>query len=303
MERFQDSERVRDGVVRVDGLELHFREWGDPAAERVVLLHGLMGHSREWDLVASSLSDRFDVFVPDQRGHGRSSWSDRYDISRMSSDVEAFAGLLNLTNVALVGHSMGGMIGMTCAANRPDLVSHLIALDITPDSLASEVLRRSLIDWLRFLAGSTYETPQEAVQVWLDGDELAHEPLIRHYVEHALIEDARGRFAWRFDAAGLTQLVESGVSSAQLWEVIERIEVPTLLVRGEFSTVATESMVATTVNRLADARSVEIPGAAHDLGVQQPQRVAEVIGAFLDESKNLALSAGPARSHGHPVLG
>jgi pimeloyl-ACP methyl ester carboxylesterase len=66
-----------------------------------------------------------------------------------------------------------------------------------------------------------------------------------------------------------------------LWHAVDRIRVPTLLVRGEHSPLLSRDAAARVVRRLARGRGVEIPGGAHDLGVQQPAAVAARTREFL----------------------
>ena len=66
---------VRDETVILDGLRFHYRDWGDPAAPPVVLLHAYLQHARTWDTVAKGLADRVRVLALDQRGFGESAWA------------------------------------------------------------------------------------------------------------------------------------------------------------------------------------------------------------------------------------
>ena len=59
---------VRDETVTLDGLRFHYRDWGDPDAPPVVLLHAYLQHARTWDTVARGLADRFRVLALDHRG-------------------------------------------------------------------------------------------------------------------------------------------------------------------------------------------------------------------------------------------
>lgn len=80
-------ELVRDGYVSVNGLRFHYREWGDPAAPDVLILHGLTGHAWEFDGIAEQLSAHFHVVSLNQRGHGDSDWASTYLIEDMIDDA------------------------------------------------------------------------------------------------------------------------------------------------------------------------------------------------------------------------
>jgi pimeloyl-ACP methyl ester carboxylesterase len=99
-----------DRAVKVNGLTLHYTEWGPPDASPVVLLHGITGHARVWDHFAERLMPGFRALALDQRGHGDSDapHDADYRIASMADDLAAFADTLRLERFHLVGHSMGG---------------------------------------------------------------------------------------------------------------------------------------------------------------------------------------------------
>ena len=109
-----------DRSLTVGGLAFHYVTWGADTAPAVVLLHGITGHARTWDALARALCADFRVIALDQRGHGD---SDRapdgdYRVATMAGDVEGIVEALGLERFALVGLSMGGRIGIACAAGR-----------------------------------------------------------------------------------------------------------------------------------------------------------------------------------------
>ncbi|HYI24576.1 MAG TPA: alpha/beta fold hydrolase, partial [Thermomicrobiales bacterium] len=81
---------VRDETIHLDGVRFHYRDWGDPAAPPVVLLHAYLQHARTWDTVARALADRFRVLALDQRGHGKSAWAADYHELRLVGDLAGF---------------------------------------------------------------------------------------------------------------------------------------------------------------------------------------------------------------------
>lgn len=101
----------RDGFVRLgdaarDGWQFHYREWGSPAADPLVLLHGFSEQARSYDTLAADLADRFRVLALDQRGHGETDWTDNYRWQTFVDDIGQFVEALGLGPTTLVGHSM-----------------------------------------------------------------------------------------------------------------------------------------------------------------------------------------------------
>ncbi|MFP3913517.1 MAG: alpha/beta fold hydrolase [Actinomycetota bacterium] len=267
-----------DRRVRVGDLDLAYRESGDPGGAAVLVLHGIMGHAREWDVLVDALSPRFRVIGLDQRGHGRSDWAEEYTAKAMAADIVDVVGALDLAPVCIVAHSMGAMAAQIATALRPDLVDRLVIIDIAPASV--EEAGPMLAEWMEGLVARRYRDADEALDEWMTGNHLAREPLMRHYVEHNLVADGSG-LRWRFDPR-IREFVLGGVTAAELWEAIDRITVPTLLIRGEHSPHLSEEAARAVLDRLPDGRFARIRSGAHDLGVEQPEQVAAAVQAFLE---------------------
>jgi 3-oxoadipate enol-lactonase len=84
-----------------------------------------------WDTVAADPSRDHRVYALDLRGHGESEHTAEYSFELMRDDVCAFANKLDLTDVTLVGHSMGGVVAYLSANKLSDRISYLV-LEETP---------------------------------------------------------------------------------------------------------------------------------------------------------------------------
>ena len=105
-------------------MKLYHQELGNislaaPLATPMVILHGLFGASDNWITVGRVLAEKRQVFLIDQRNHGKSPHSTDWDYNTMSNDLQEFLVEKNLTNVILLGHSMGGKTVMNFACNQP----------------------------------------------------------------------------------------------------------------------------------------------------------------------------------------
>lgn len=271
-------EFAEDCSAVFNGVRLHYRVAGDPQASPVVILHGIMGHGREWDVLTAALAPAHQVVVLDQRGHGRSAWASDYTAATMSTDLLTVIDGLALDRPAVVGHSLGAMVAMLAAAARPETISRLVVLDAGPDTISGE-MAADLAAFMRALATARYDTVDAAVAEWSQNP-LADPAHLRHYVTHALAPGQDGRWRWMFDGIGLNGF-SAGVSETQLWAAVDAITCPTLIVRGQHSPALSPGTADEMLRRLPDGRLAVIPGAAHDLGVEQPTAVAEVVSAFL----------------------
>jgi pimeloyl-ACP methyl ester carboxylesterase len=112
-------------------IELHIDKHG--AGPPLVLLHGLGSTHADWDLVAPSFAGEREVWLPDMRGHGESPRpAGEYTVPQHAADVAAALDKAGVKNTAVVGLSMGGMIALQLAVDRPDLVGALVVVNSGP---------------------------------------------------------------------------------------------------------------------------------------------------------------------------
>ena len=98
-----------------------------------VILHGFLGMSDNWKTVGSQFSEKgFQVHLVDQRNHGRSFHDDAFNYEALAEDLKRYCESRELTEIILLGHSMGGKTAMLFAAQYPDLISKLVIADISP---------------------------------------------------------------------------------------------------------------------------------------------------------------------------
>lgn len=113
-----------------NGVRLSVSEWGR-AGEPFVLLHGLASTRHMYDLVAPLLASRFQLFAPDQPGHGESDKPETgYDFASICASLDALVDALGLVRpFRLAGHSWGAYTALHYAATRPSSVSRLFLID------------------------------------------------------------------------------------------------------------------------------------------------------------------------------
>lgn len=114
-------------------LALNFRSFGE-GPQTVLLLHGLLGSSRNWQTIAAKLGDRRRVLVADLRNHGESPWDDDASYPAMAEDVARLIREQAPEGVSLIGHSMGGKVAMALALTQSELLHKLLVLDMAPVS-------------------------------------------------------------------------------------------------------------------------------------------------------------------------
>ena len=107
-------------------VKLHSLRFENPGAPALVILHGLLGASRNWTTIGKALQDRFDVHVPDLRNHGYSPHADSMRWSELVADVLLYLDTHALGEVLLIGHSLGGYIVGNYALKYPQYIKKFI---------------------------------------------------------------------------------------------------------------------------------------------------------------------------------
>ncbi|WP_179335615.1 alpha/beta fold hydrolase [Winogradskyella costae] len=112
-------------------MQLHSNIIGE--GKPFIILHGFLGMGDNWKTLAKQFSEsNFEVHLVDQRNHGRSFHSEEFDYEVMAKDLKHYCEDKNLSDIILLGHSMGGKTAMLFAAKHPELVSKLMVADISP---------------------------------------------------------------------------------------------------------------------------------------------------------------------------
>lgn len=121
---------LRYDTVKVDGLDIFYREAGNRDAPTLVLLHGFPSSSRMYETLMPLLADRYHVLAPDYPGFGHSSapapQDFAYTFDHLAQVIERWLDALQLDRFALFVQDYGGPVGMRLAEARPHAISALI---------------------------------------------------------------------------------------------------------------------------------------------------------------------------------
>lgn len=124
------------GNVHANGIRQHYLRYGGTADGRdardaVIIVPGITSPAITWGFVGERFGTRFDTYVLDVRGRGLSSAGDTldYSLDAQAADVIAFAQALGLARYQIVGHSMGGRIGIRAARAKPAGLTRLVMVD------------------------------------------------------------------------------------------------------------------------------------------------------------------------------
>lgn len=267
----------RDRFLTVSGFRLHYRDWGG-RGRPFLAVHGSAAHAHWWDPVAPLLRRRVRVLALDWRGHGRSEWPrpPAYRTEDFAADLLAVIQRLRLDGAVVTGHSMGGQVALAFAAWHPDALARLVVLDAKP-----------MVNLARLLALQArgerprVEFPSRAAALrrfrLSPPDTVAPPALARAVGARGIRRLPSGRWVYRFDPACDRTRVPTDA-----WPLLPRITVPTLIIRGEGSTVLPRDVAERMAKLIPSARLEELPGTYHHLMLDAPRALAECLLAWLD---------------------
>lgn len=117
-------------------LNLHHVDLGGEGKPPLIVLHGLLGSSRNWQTTGRDLAQHWHVLALDARNHGKSPHDPGMTYELLAGDVADWMKAQGIARATLVGHSMGGKTAMLLACRRPELVERLVVVDIAPKDYA-----------------------------------------------------------------------------------------------------------------------------------------------------------------------
>jgi pimeloyl-ACP methyl ester carboxylesterase len=119
-------------MLQVRDLDMHYEIHGRSDAEPLVLLHGFTGRGEDFDPFLDRLSEHYRLYIPDWRGHGRTTNPTSNIIhAELARDTAAFAAALGLDRAHFCGFSSGGMHLLFLALEHPHLVHSLALVSAT----------------------------------------------------------------------------------------------------------------------------------------------------------------------------
>jgi pimeloyl-ACP methyl ester carboxylesterase len=227
--------------------------------------------------VAPYLARRFRVVALDWRGHGRSAWPrpPAYRSEDFAADVAGVIERLGLRDVVVAGHSMGGHSALAFAAWYPDHLARLVVLDARP-----HVNLERLRAWQRRAPRPPTEFPSLAAALArfrLRPPETTAPPAwLQAIARRGLVRLSSGRWRYRFDPA-----CERTRVPVDCWALLPRIASPTLVIRGEYSTILERDVARRMAKALPSGTVEEIRGAHHHVTLDAPRALAECILTWL----------------------
>jgi non-heme chloroperoxidase len=264
-----------------DGTEIHYRDWG--SGEPIVFSHGWPLSGDAWDPQMLFFGQRgYRVIAHDRRGHGHSgqTW-DGNDNDTWADDLAGLLDKLDLANVTLVAHSMGGgEIARYVGRHGTRRLARMVFISAVPPLMIQTANNPdgqplSVFDSLR--NGIAGNRPQFYKDVSV--------PFFGYNRPGAKVSEGVEEQFWRL---GMQSSIKSSYdcvrqfSETDFSDDLRKINVPTLFLHGDDDQIVPfEDSSALSVKLVDDAQLKVIPGAPHGMPVTMPEQINNELLAFI----------------------
>ncbi len=265
----------QDKFITVNGLRMHYVEWGSVASPPMVLLHGIARTAHGFDHVAPHFARNYHVHAIDMRGHGDSAWhaEGAYTVEDYTADIEAVIEQLHLRNLVLWGASTGGRVAQMIAGLHPDRVSAVVVEDVGPERPPTVSNRRGAR--MEKEANGWATMDEMLVQVKIENPRAA-DAIVRNIAQAGSRRREDGRIVWKRDPAIL-----KGFVPTELWGTVRKIRAPILYIVGGVSSTLPPHTQLEIQHVLPQAKVVSLPGLGHYPSDDNPQQFVAIVDQFL----------------------
>ena len=229
------------------GHELAYCEWGEKEGFPILCVHGLTGNSTDFDYIAPALARLgYRVIAIDLPGRGNSTYFDdplRYNYDQYLNDIYTLLHDLEIQHIDWLGISLGGLLAIRAASERPALIRRLIINDVGPE------VPKHALDFIYNVIKVPYffETVGELEARMRATRGLTWGPLSDDQWTHMAKCNARrtddGRITYSYDPEIARIFETEPTGSSDLWPCWNTITQPTLILHGGKSVLLTQDII------------------------------------------------------------
>jgi esterase len=271
------SKKPLEGYVLSRGRHIQYVLWGSKGPA-LVLLHSMGMDCHSMDAFCEALKGQYRILSLTILGHGE---SDVPDVSVPLPDhAEVMRGCyreLGYTPNVLIGHSIGGMMGMILAAEHPDEIKGLVLVDIAPFDMAAP--RPGARAPVRAPPPSSFKDEEEARDYLKERYPGFTEEYVENRLKYAFLREGD---ILKLKPAG--DSIRAGMN-IDLWPYVNRIKSPTLLLKGGAGSIISPETAEKMGKSIANLEVVTVPGTGHMIPQDKPAEFEAEIRRFLKKIK------------------
>ena len=263
--------------LRIRDFDIYYEVIGE--GEPLLFLHGLACSSASWETQVSMFSEHYQVITFDLRGHGQSSkLPGPYSIEMFVADTVELIKSLGLGPAHVVGHSLGGMIGLQLCIDEPEIVKSL-------------VIANSYFEGHLRTFNDGFESLKQVILVGLRSMQKERQALSRQLLSK------QGRQQLRQTAIQGLAINNKRVYISTFWTLLgwsamdglSTIKCPMLVIASDQDLV-TVSVKEKYLSKLPHAEFVVIANSRHAVPAEQAEKFNAVLMEFLSKHSRMAMT-------------
>ncbi|MGS2717286.1 alpha/beta fold hydrolase [Eionea flava] len=253
---------------------IYSRQAGDIHAPPILVIHGLFGSLENLGLIARKLSDDYCVYSLDLPNHGRSAHTDSTSLVSLAEAVASWMDDNDIARAHILGHSLGGKVGMEIALRYPEKVDRLMVADIAP--VAYHARHNDVFAAFRAV-------DLASIQSRMDADKMMQphvgELSTRSFLLKNLEKTTEGTWYWRANIDGLMgdydKLIDANSAG------FPSFTSPVLFIKGELSPYILPEHRDAILSLFPNASVKVINGTQHWLHAEKPDIFVGIVKRFL----------------------
>jgi len=253
-------------------LNLFYRDHG--SGDPLIILHGLFGSGMNWNTLAKYFGEEYQVFLVDQRNHGRSPHDDLFNYSVMAQDLADFMDQQHIVKASIIGHSMGAKTATTFALSHPEKVNKLVAVDmgVKHYPVQDDDLQKGLLS-LDFNSIQSRAEADMALATYISDNR------IRAFIMQNLHWGPDKKMEWRMNVAAIIDNIDE---IGKAVEVQSAYEGEVLFVKAANSDYILPDDHKGLLEKFPNALIEEIAGAGHWIHADNPADFGAAVLRFLN---------------------
>ncbi|MBQ0796745.1 alpha/beta hydrolase [Zhongshania sp.] len=265
-------------------INLKADSFGTDDAPTILLLHGGGQTRQSWQGTAQILATHgYRAISIDLRGHGESDWASdgNYQFESMLDDITACCKQLAGPAI-LVGASIGGALSLLLAAHAPELCRALVLVDVSPSIDISGA--QGIVDFMRAHPDGFANLEEAEISIAKYNPNRAQQAS-QAGLRRVLRQRADGRWIWHWDPQFISGDWQGKVAelSALMQSAAPKISQPSLLIRGQLSTIVSMASVDELKRDIPHLKFVDIAGAGHMVAGHRNDIASQALLTFLEE--------------------
>ncbi|MDG2342288.1 MAG: alpha/beta fold hydrolase [Cytophagales bacterium] len=251
-------------------MKINFKSYGE--GKPVVILHGLLGSLDNWVSLSKILSSNYKIIILDLPNHGKSYHTTEFSFQKMAEDLHLFCEKNSLRNISIIGHSMGGKVGIKYADLYPDNLDKLIVVDIVNKEYSPE--RFSHVFSTIKMLNSIKITSRAQATI------LSKEFIPREGERNFILKNLKrngGYFDWR---PNVKLLINSIVKISSRIKLNRPIKNKVLFIKGGNSNYITKDDIKELSESFLLYKINEIPNSGHWVHTEKPNEFINSIKSF-----------------------